>query len=167
MQAELRRAAVSTKIIRELMQSALNQAPNAARIRLSEIHNGVVGLSGVGMLRFDVTMAVVNPGYAPGEFVVNLPLSQWSGYLDTLIRGDCASSTAAGSTDPAAAARLAAMHIGFFIACPVTDVESRMFGGVFISWDEQPPERVVADVRLKLAAVAKQIASTLDVRDAP
>ncbi|OIQ74482.1 hypothetical protein GALL_438680 [mine drainage metagenome] len=95
MQTELHQFAAANKLIDQLLETMLVRAGGASRVRLNVIHNGVTGLTGTGLLRYDVTNSVAAPGRLAGAAVTNQPLSDWSDFLPALLAGhiDCGGST--------------------------------------------------------------------------
>ena len=89
MQAELRQFAAANKLIDQLLQTMLDRAPGASRVRLAVIHNGVTGLTGTGLLRYDITNTATAAGRLPGQAGINQPLSEWSDFLPVLLSGQC------------------------------------------------------------------------------
>jgi len=167
LQAELRNAAETDKRIDQLLTGLLARAPMAARVRLGVVHNGITGVTGVALLRVDVTNAVAAPGQSPGLMSVNLPLSDWNNFLPVMLIGKCCLGLASEQPGAAVRARLDAMGTSAFLGCPVLDRFGRMLGAVFILWNlrDLPPtgEPMQALMRETLA-VGAQIAATLDMR---
>ena len=167
MQAELHRFATTGKLIDQLLTALLQQAPGAARVRLGVIHNGVTGLTGITMLRYDIINAIAPPGRAAGEFVVNQPLATWSDYLPSLLAGRCEKVMAADVHNYALRARLLALGANGILTCPVTDIEGKLLGALFVDWDgsDQPPDgeqlKAITNFDERIAA---QIASVLNLR---
>ena len=131
------------------------------------IHNGVTGLTGVGMLRYDVTNAVALPGRAAGVSIVNEPLSVWNDFLPALLAGKCLLMASTDAHNFDLRARLQVLGANSLMACPVTDIEGKLLGALFSNWDaaDQPPDgdqlRVVMDLNQRIGA---QIASVLNLR---
>ncbi len=67
MQAELHQYAKASKLIDEVLTVLIQHSAGAARIRLGVVHNGVSGLTGTAMLRYDVVNAVALPGLYRGR----------------------------------------------------------------------------------------------------
>lgn len=170
MQAELRQLAASDKMIRRVMQSLLEEAPNASRVRLAVIHDGFVGVSGMGMLRFDVTHAVAAPGRDIGPLVQNQPLSNWGDYVNTLLGGQCTFLSASQLQNAAARVQMSELNIRVVLACPVVDPLLRILGATFISWDgrDEIPDSVQMQKLMNEAKDAgRQLALALDLRPSP
>ena len=89
LRAELYQAAESDRLINQLLTALRQRTPHAARVRLGVIHNGVSGITGIGLLRYDVTNAVAAAGHSAGETMQNQPLSEWSELLPKLLSGHC------------------------------------------------------------------------------
>lgn len=168
MQLQLQQAAQSDKLINQLLQSLLDRTRNAARVRLDVVHNGVTGVTGTALLRYDVTNAVAAPGHSIGPLVVNQPLSDWDNILSDLLAGKCRLSAVADSgASLALRMRLEALGAGTFLGCPVIDVQARMLGALFISWDvnDDPPTGAALLALIDTTkSIANQIASALDLR---
>src|ERR1700761_2189337 len=73
LQGELRQFAAANKLIGQLLQSMLVSAPGASRVQLDVIHNGVTGLTGTGLLRYDLANSVAAPGRTVGNAFSNQP----------------------------------------------------------------------------------------------
>lgn len=133
MQVELRTVARRDEVLERLMEAVLAKAPTAGRVRLAVIHNGEVGLTGVGLLRFDITHATANPGYTVGPLVTNGPLSDWNAYLTKFLAAECVSS---GLEDMASEerARMVDLGVSWRLGCPLMDIQGRLLGGLFITW---------------------------------
>src|SRR5579872_2770769 len=87
LQTEMHRAVESDALIDQLLTALLLRIPSAARARLAVIHNGVTGVTGMTLLRFDITNAVAAAGRAVGVMVSNEPLSEWNDFLAELLAG--------------------------------------------------------------------------------
>ena len=168
MQLELQQAAQSDKLINQLLQSLLDRARNAARVRLDVVHNGITGITGTALLRYDVTNAVAAPGRSIGSLTANQPLSDWNDFLADLLAGKCRlASVADTGSSLALRMRLEALGTGIFLVCPVIDVQARMLGAVLVSWDtnDEPPGGAVLLSLMDYAKnISGQIASALDLR---
>jgi hypothetical protein len=166
MQSELHRSAVTDKLIEQLMTALLQRAPLAARVRLGVVHNGITGLTGTALLRVDITNAVAAAGRSVGPLSVNQPLSEWNGFLPTLLAGKCDLHSTADERNEVIRARLMAMGAGSFLACPVIDIQGRMLGGVSVTWDERDPTPEGDDLKSLVAFaqnICVQIAAALDL----
>jgi len=167
MQAELHQYATSGKLIDELLGVALLHSMGAARIRLGVVHNGITGVTGTSMLRYDVTNAVAAPGRAAGGTVVNEPLSTWSEFLPAMLAGRCQSTSMPEVHNFELQARMQLLGASSLLACPVTDVQGKLLGALFVNWDagDQPPAgeqmQELMDFGQRIGA---QIASVLSVR---
>ena len=99
--------------------------------------------------------------------VVNQPLSDWNEFLPALLAGRCQlTNVSANASTVAVRARLAALGAGSFMACPVVDIQGRMLGAVFVTWDlrDNPPAGEDLQSLMDFArSVGTQIASALDV----
>ncbi len=133
LQRELHGVARRDQVIDGLLKAVLVKAPTAARVRLGIIHNGEVGLSGIGLLRFDITHASARSGFSVGMFVSNAPLSDWNPVLGKFLADQCF-WTALDDLSAAARARMIEMGANEALACPVLDIQGRLLGGVFVSW---------------------------------
>lgn len=167
LRAELYQAAESDRLINQLLTALLQRTPHAARVRLGVIHNGVSGITGIGLLRYDVTNAVAAAGHVPGDNTQNQPLSEWSELLPKLLSGRCEMTATAALSNPASKARLQAMGAVSVLACPVTDIHSTLLGSVFIVWDagDTLPEGAALTALMEYAQrIGAQIAAALDLR---
>jgi hypothetical protein len=167
LQAELRQYARAGKLIDQALTNLLQHSAGAARIRLGVIHNGVSGLTGVNLLRYDVINAVAPAGRAPGTLLVNEPLTTWSEFLPSLLAGRCQLQSIADVRNFALQARLQILGASSLLSCPVIDVEGKLLGAMFTSWDaaDRPPsgEQLQAVIEADQRA-AGQIASVIALR---
>jgi hypothetical protein len=165
LQSQLRHSAQIDKRIDQLLTELLARAPNAARVRLGVVHNGVTGVTGVALLRFDITNAVASPGHSVGAPLINQPLSDWNEFLPVLLAAKCHLSSAEIEPNLALRARLEALGAGHFLACPVIDSRGRMLAASFITWDvtELPPTGEPLQSLMDFAnSIGRQIAATVD-----
>jgi hypothetical protein len=167
LQTELHYAADTDKVIDESLASLLGYAPLAARVRLGVVHNGITGVTGVALLRYDITNAVASPGKSVGPLLLNQPLSEWNNFLPVLLAGRCYLGTVADQPNPALRARFESFGAGTFMACPVVDSRDRMLGALFVTWDirDLPPtgDTLLAVMKHALG-VGTQVAAALDLR---
>jgi hypothetical protein len=167
LQTELRYAADTDKLIDQSLAALLGYAPLAARVRLGVVHNGITGVTGVALLRYDITNAVASPGKTVGPLLLNQPLSEWNNFLPVLLAGRCYLGTVADEPNPALRARLEGLGAGTFMACPVIDNRNRMLGALFVTWDvrDLPPtgDTLLAVMKHALG-VGAQVAAALDLR---
>jgi hypothetical protein len=167
LQRELRHAVQSDAQIDQLLTDLLAHIPKAARIRLSVVHNGVTGVTGVALLRADTTNAVAAPGHSIGPMTINQPLSDWNEFLPVLLTGHCFLGSSEQTANRALRARLDVMGADKYLACPITDTQNRMLGTLSVTWDngELPPTgealRAVTDYA---TTIATQVATALDKR---
>lgn len=167
LQAELRQTAETDKLINQLLTALLDRAPTAARVRLAVVHNGVTGLTGMALLRVDMTNAVASPGHSVGAMTLNQPLSDWNAFLPVLLAGNCRMGSASAEASLVARARLDALGADAFLVCPVTDVQGRMLGAVFMTWDlrDAPPAGQELQALMGFTRnICIQIAAALDLR---
>ncbi len=167
LQTELHYAADTDKLIDESLAGLLGYAPFAARVQLGVVHNGVTGVTGVALLRYDVTNSVAAPGKTVGALLLNQPLSDWNNFLPVLLAGRCFLGFVAEQPNPALRARFEALGAGTFMACPVIDSRNRMLGASFVTWDvrDLPPTGDTLQAVMKHAlAVGAQVAAALDLR---
>ncbi len=170
MQAELRQFSAGNKLIDQLLQTMLERAAGSSRARLNVIHNGVTGLTGTGLLRYDVTNIASAPGRLAGPTVVNQPLSEWSDFLPSLIAGECSYHRVGDLRALALRARFEALGAASLLACPAGDVQGKTVGAVFVLWDGNDPVPAAADMRALMAAeqhLGAQIAAVLDLQGPP
>jgi hypothetical protein len=167
MQAELHQYARAGKLIDQVMSVLIQHSAGAARIRLGVIHNGVSGLTGTSMLRYDVTNAIALPGRAAGASVVNEPLSVWSDFLPALLAGKCQLIGLDNAHNFDLRARLQVLGANSLLACPVIDVEGKLLGALFSNWDAADPPPVGEQLQAVMELnqhVGGQIASVLNLR---
>jgi hypothetical protein len=167
LQTQLRQAAQTDHLIDQLLASLLDQIPNASRVRLDVFHNGVTGVTGTALLRYDVTNAVAARGRAAGTMVTNQQLSDFNEFLPALLAGKCQTSSVESTANIALRARLEALGVSAFMVCPVTDVLGRLLGTVVVQWDarDAPPQGELLGTLMERArSIGVQIASALDLR---
>jgi hypothetical protein len=167
MQAELHQYATSGKLIDELLGVALRRSMGAARVRLGVVHNGITGLTGTNMLRYDVINAVAAAGRAAGGTVVNEPLSTWSEFLPAMLAGRCQLMSMPEVRNFELQVRLRTLGASSLLSCPVTDVQGKLLGALFMSWDagDQPPAGEQMQQLMDFdQRIGGQIASVLSVR---
>lgn len=165
LQAEIRYTAQTDKLIDQLLTSLLARAPQAVRVRLGVVHNGVTGVTGVALLRFDVTNAVAVPGHTVGAPLINEPLSDWNDFLPVLLAGRCHLSSAKVEPNPALRSRLDALGANNFLACPVIDTHGRMLAALFLTWDLDslpPTGEALQSLTDFAASIGAQIGDALD-----
>ncbi len=170
LQAELHHMAESNQVIDRVLQSLTGREPTIARARLDVIHNGVTGVTGMGLLRYDVTNSVAGMGHAPGSLVQNLPLTEWSEFLPDMLAGTCKVVTVGDLRGAAFRARLEMLNAGTLLVCPVADMQGRLLGAIFISWDAgtRVPDGNDMDQLIGAGKQAGiQIATVLDLRTSP
>jgi len=167
LQAELHQYAKAGKLIDQALTNLLLHSDGAARIRLGVIHNGVSGLTGVNLLRYDVINAVAPAGRAPGGLLVNEPLTTWGEFLPSLLAGKCQLMVLGDVHNFALQARLESLGASSLLSCPVTDLEGKLLGAIFTNWDaaDKPPsgEQLQAVIEVN-QRVAGQIASVITLR---
>jgi tellurite resistance protein len=170
LQTELRQFAAANKLIDQLLESMLARAAGASRVRLNVIHNGVTGLTGVGLLRYDVTNSVAAAGRLPGMGVTNQPLSDWSDFLPALLAGQCSLHRIADLHGVSIRARFDSFGATSILVCPAADVQGKTVGAIFIFWDGNDPVPDGADLRGLMTDgqhLGSQIAAVLDLRGPP
>ncbi len=163
---ELRAASVADRTINQVLQAVLVSNPTVARARVAIIHNGVLGLTGTPVLRFDISYAVASPGRDAGALVANRSMAEWVDFIPALLAGDCAWVPLSSVTSASMRERAATMRMREFMGCLIVDTFNRPLGGIFVSWDDNDPvpseqERAVIAGRLKIAAAAIGVALTL------
>lgn len=166
LRAELYQAAESNKLIDQLLAALLHHAEHAARVRLGVIHNGVSGITGIGLLRYDITNAVAAPGHTAGAGMLNQPLSEWGTMLPMLLGGHCQAGAVNQLANLASRTRLQAMGAATVLACPVADVHGTLLGAVFILWDNPDPPPTGSELSSLMEyarGIGGQIAAALDL----
>ena len=167
LQAEMQHLADSNKIIDRLLESLLEHAPNAARTRLDVVHNGLTGVTGVGLLRYDATNSVAGAGHAAGSLVQNRPLTEWGDFLHDLLSGECRTEAAGELRSDAIRTRFETLNVGTIAVCPVADFQGRLLGAIFIFGDvgtRMPNDQDMDALFVLGKLVGRQIATVLDLR---
>jgi len=166
LQGEMLRTPATAKLIDQLLTSLMDRAPTVARVRLGVIHNGITGVTGVALLRFDITNGVASPGHSVGPMITNQPLSHWNDFLPTLLAGRCHVGATAGVTNTVRRSRLESLGAGSYMACPVIDIQGRMLGAVLATWDVRESPLVGGELQSLVAFardICAQIAAALDL----
>lgn len=169
LQAELHQFAAANKLIDQHLETILDRA-GASRVLLNVIHNGITGLTGTGLLRYDVTNSVAAPGRSTGVAVQNQPLSDWTEFLPDLLTGECVLSRVSDLHSIPLRARFEGFGASSVMVCPAADVQGKAVGGIFIFWDgsDQVPEgQAEHDLMSAARHVGAQIATVLDLRGPP
>jgi hypothetical protein len=167
LQEELQQFVSANKLINQVLEAILIHAPGASRASLGVIHNGVTGMTGTGLLRYDDTNSVAAQGRVAGTIVSNQPLSDWSDFLPSLLAGQCGFYRTADLKGAAIRARLESYGVTNVMVCPAADVQGKVVGAIFIMWDanDPPPNDVqVKDLILAGQHSGAQIAALLDLR---
>lgn len=168
LQTELRHAADTDRQVDQILAGLLARSPLADRIRLAVVHNGITGVTGIALLRYDITNSVAAPGRNGGPMVVNQPLSDWNEFLPILLNGRCYFGLTAEQSNTAIRTGFDSLGASTFLSCPVIDYRGRMLGATFLSWSgrELPPtgEPLLALMR-DAVAVGARIGAVLDSRN--
>ncbi len=169
LQVELRQFAAANKLIDQHLETILLRA-GASRVRLSVIHNGVTGLTGTGLLRYDVTNSVAALGRSTGNAVQNQPLSDWSEFLPDLLTGQCVQSRVSELHSISLRAWSESFGAASVMICPAADVQGKAVGGIFTFWDgnDAVPQGDALQDLMRIARYAgAQIATVLDLQGPP
>ena len=168
-QTELHHLAESNQMVDRLLEGLTAHSSSIARARLDVIHNGVKGVTGMGLLRYDVTNAVPGAGHTGGPLAINQPLSEWSEFLSDLLNGDCRLLNPAVLHSAAIRARLESMNTGTILVCPVSDFQGRLLGAIVIGWDvgtALPDDLDMKSLMHAAKDAGMRIAAVLDLRAA-
>jgi hypothetical protein len=166
LQEELRQFVAANKLINQILESIMLRAPGAPRASLSVIHNGVTGMTGVGLLRYDDANSVAAAGRLAATVVSNQPLSDWSDFLPDLLAGDCTFRRTA-NCEACRCARLESYGVTSLLVCPAADVQGRTVGAIFFIWDAHDQSPDASQIQALLEAgqhQGSQIAAVLDLR---
>jgi hypothetical protein len=167
LQSELRQFVTANKLIDQLLMTLLTHSSGASRVQLNVIHNGVTGLTGTSLLRYDVANTVTAPGRSAGEMLVNLPLTEWADFLPSLIAQQCSFHRVSELESASSRARFEALGAVALLVCPAADVEGKIVGAIFFSWDANDPLPNAAALQNVMAEglhLGGQIAAILDLR---
>jgi hypothetical protein len=167
LQEELRQFVAANKLINQILESIMLRAPGASRASLSVIHNGVTGMTGVGLLRYDDTNGVAAPGRLAATVVTNQPLSDWSDFLPDLLAGDCTFRRTSELRGLSLRARLESYGVTSLLVCPAADVQGKTVGAIFVMWDAHDQLPDASQIQTLLEAgqhLGSQIAAVLDLR---
>lgn len=165
LQAEIKLTQHANKLIQSRLQAVVAATPGASRSRVHVIHNGVFTVTGVGLLRYDVTHAAARAGRSPGAYESNTPLSQMTDYLDSLIGHQCRQMEVASLKDPGASYKMKELGVSVFLACPIYNSADQLLGALLTQWDEGDllPEDMPAVISAH-KQIAAQIAIALDLK---
>jgi hypothetical protein len=166
-QAELEAVANTDKVINQLLAGLLDKSPTAARVRLAQIHNGVSGITGISLLKFDLTHAAAAVGRSTGQLLPNQPLSEWTEYLQVLLAGRCVLIKLQDLVSPVLRGKMVESRLNAFLGCPVVDAANQMLGGVFISWDDGdalPTGDALRQLTEESRIVGRQLGAALGLR---
>jgi hypothetical protein len=167
LQTELHYAADTDKIVDEMLANLLGYTQGASRVRLGVVHNGITGVTGIALLRYDITNAVAAPGKTVGPLLLNQPLSDWNDFLPVLLAGRCFLGLTGEQPNPTLRAGLQALGAGTFMACPVIDNKTRVLGALLVTWDvsQLPPTGDAMQALMKhTTEIGTQIAAALSIR---
>ena len=167
LQGELRQFVAANKLIDQLLSAMLSRAPGASRVQLNVIHNGVTGLTGTGLLRYDQANSVAAPGRSAGAPFANQPLSDWNDFLPTLLAGECSFHRVPDLRAASMRARFEALGAAAALVCPAGDVQGKIVGAIFIYWDINDPIPDAGTLHVLIGEgkhLGGQIAAILDLR---
>lgn len=167
LQEELRQFVSANKVINQILDSIMLHAPGASRASLSVIHNGVTGMTGSGLLRYDDTNSVAAPGRVAAAVVTNQPLSDWDDFLPSLLAGQCTFRRSSELHGLALRARVESYGVTSLLVCPAADVQGKTVGAIFVMWDahDQLPDNKQLQGLLEAGMrQGAQIAAVLDIR---
>ncbi|HET6607723.1 MAG TPA: hypothetical protein VFG62_13680 [Rhodopila sp.] len=167
LQEELRQFVAANKLINQILESIMLRAPGASRASLSVIHDGVTGMTGVDLLRYDDTNSVAAAGRLAATVVTNQPLSDWSDFLPDLLAGDCTFRRTGELRGLSLRARLESYGVTSLLVCPAADVQGKTVGAIFVMWDahDQLPDASQIQGFLETGHhLGSQIAAVLDLR---
>lgn len=166
-QARIGQDANDNRVKDQLLTKALTLAPTSARIRLAVIHNGVAGVTGMSMLRADITNAIARPGRATGDLSVNLPMGSLATFSSSMLDGSCwLADTASLSYNPGRE-HLERVGVKSFLACPVKDPNNLLLGEIAMHWDRGdvvPAGDDMTELTRGLKIVADNIGSVISLR---
>ena len=168
LQEELRAAVAADKLVDRLLSELINKYPDIARIRVAVFHNGIAGLSGMALMRADISNAAAAPGRSTGELSTNIPLSAWAPFMEHLLVGECVTNDIVNQR-PVTINRQRLIDLGVVMSygCPITDVKRQMLGTIFVQYDrgdKLPTNTELAKILQDMRQIALQIAAAWDVR---
>jgi hypothetical protein len=170
LQSELKHFAAANALIDQHLEYLLAHSRGASRVRMHVIHNGVTGLTGTGLLRYDVTNIVASPGRALGANVQNAPLADLGDFLPGMLAGQCTVHRTSDLHAGPMLVRLVSLGVSSVMACPSADVQGKLVGALLISWDgaDAPPEGIEMRALMDIGHhVGDQIAAVLDLQGPP
>jgi hypothetical protein len=169
-QAEISRTAEANRIIDQMLTTALPTLSGASRIRLAVIHNGIVGVTGLSMLRSDITNAIARPGRATGDLSVNLPMGSLATFSTTMLDGSCWLSNTNNLSYNPGREHLERVGVKTFLACPVKDPNGLLLGEIAVHWDSGDTVPTGADMEHltdALKIVADKVGAVITLRSNP
>lgn len=167
LQAELHQFVAANKLINQILENIMLHAPGASRVSLSVIHNGVTGMTGTGLLRYDDTNSVAAQGRLAIPVKANQPLADWSEFLPGLLGGQCVFRHTKELQGASLRARIERYGVASLLVCPAADVQGKVVGAVFVMWDTNDPLPSPAQLQALRQAgqhQGAQIAAVLDLR---
>lgn len=134
LQAELVLEARINRIVETRLVKLLDIHPTPARLRVSTLHNGIIGLTGNPKPRADVSYAVARPGRATGGMSINLPVASLASFAEEMFGGPCISRDVKNLADTPGKEHLKSFGAAHFDSCPIV-YQGRMLGVITIYWD--------------------------------
>jgi hypothetical protein len=128
----------------------------------------VTGLTGTGLLRYDVTNSIAAPGRSTGDPVQNLPLADWSDFLPGLLTDQCVLSRVSDLKTITLRVQFEAFGAANVLACPAADIQGRALGALFLFWDAGdlvPKGDAMTNLMTLSHGIAGQIATVFALRE--
>jgi len=130
-------AIVNTDRRTSLLQHALIDLalsiPSADQVRIGLIHNNISS-DGTSILQFDIVTSVAPIGKTAGALPINLPLTNWTDFLRSLLAHQCVIVAVKDMNNSAEKTRLIDAKVVEFVTCPVLNAKGQLLGAVFVDW---------------------------------
>jgi ribosomal protein L22 len=150
------------KSINSYLDQVLESVPSAAQARVGLIHLRIENSSSPEFL-FDVAFVRTRQQFFQTQRIINLPLSQWSTYLDYLTDNKCRKIVLDQIGDQNVKERLASLNVKAYQGCPLWRENGFMIGAVFTFWfNDLPTDEQVSQSERALRKIAPRIAKQLE-----
>jgi hypothetical protein len=150
----------SDYLINAQLSSLLQDLGNAARVRVELIQTAIhTPGRALPLYRFSTRFIKSSQGFEPGEYVTDLPLSEWNDFLPDLIDKQCITQRADQLAPASGKERFDVLKVGTFIACPMVDSRGFLVGALFVNWDkgQEPENRATGKIREAAAHITNYL----------
>jgi hypothetical protein len=123
-------------LMKTALLNVLQANPSIVQVRMAVIHTGMTQQGNI-VWQWDRVGIVAAPSFNPADQPVlsnNFSLTEWSGFLGTLINGRCVFVQVADLSDEDMKNRLTQEKIVAFAACPILNAHGQLSGALFGNW---------------------------------